>query len=125
MSVSFSAYKQFCREFFSLSRLFLCLIALIVFSPPAFSATTYEMKEVYIQDDPAQTVLYVIGVSAFRTLPALKEYVSQIPAGDTLKRIPASDIPLRGDPLLAPGAADDLKKLCESRGIKLEIVPRP
>ena len=66
-----------------------------------------------------------IGYSAFRTAEGLKEWVVNIPEGDTLKWDSASDLPISGDPLGSPEAAEDFKKFCEAHKINLEIVPRP
>jgi len=85
----------------------------------------YAMKRVQIRDEPGMPFVYVIGYSAFRTAQALKDWVALIPEGDTLQWDPSGDIPVLGDPLGAPEAAEDFKKFCEVRRIKLVVVPRP
>jgi len=87
--------------------------------------TVYEMKLVQIRDEAGSPWVYVIGYSAFRTVQGLKDWVGRIPEGGTLKWDSASDIPIPGDPLRGPEAADDFRKFCEARKINLEIVPRP
>jgi len=87
--------------------------------------TVYEMKLVQIRDEAGSPWAYVIGYSAFRTVQGLKDWVAQIPEGNTLKWDSGSDIPIPGDPLGSSEAAEDFRKFCETRKINLEIVPRP
>ena len=89
------------------------------------SPTVYEMKLVQIRDEDGSPWAYVIGYSAFRTPEGLKDWVANIPEGDTLKWDSASDISISGDPLGSPVAAEDFKKFCEAHKINLERVPRP
>ena len=87
--------------------------------------TVYEMKLVQIRDEAGSPWAYVIGYSAFRTVQGLKDWVAQIPEGNTLKWDSGSDMLIAGDPLGSPEAAEDFRKFCEARKINLEIVPRP
>ena len=87
--------------------------------------TVYEMKLVQIRDEAGSPWAYVIGYSAFRTVQGLKDWVAQIPEGNTLKWDSGSDMPITGDPLGSSEAREDFKKFCEARKIKLEIIPRP
>jgi len=87
--------------------------------------TVYEMKLVQIRDEAGSPWVYVIGYSAFRTVEGLKDWVAQIPEGNTLKWDSASDLPIPGDPLGSPEAAKDFRKFCKVRKINLEIVPKP
>ena len=83
------------------------------------------MKLVQIRDEDGSPWAYVIGYSAFRTMQGLKDWVAQIPEGNTLKWDSSSDIPITGDPLAGPEAAEDFRKFCEARKINLEIVVHP
>ena len=85
----------------------------------------YEMKLVQIQDEPGTPAAYVIGYSVFRTAKALKDWLANIPRGNVLRWDHGSDLPLADDPLGGREGYEDLKKFCDERGIKLEIVPRP
>src|SRR5262249_47190498 len=85
----------------------------------------YELKQVYLADEPGFPVLYVLGVKAFKTVEALKKDVGQIPAGNKLKWIPASDLPLRGDPLGDQETQRGFIQFVKGKGIQLEIVRRP
>ncbi|MDP2652596.1 MAG: hypothetical protein Q8Q08_01035 [Candidatus Omnitrophota bacterium] len=87
--------------------------------------TVYEMKLVQIRDAAGSPCAYVIGYSAFQTVQGLKDWVAQIPEGNTLRWDSGSDIPIPGDPLGNPEAAEDFRKFCEARKINLEEVPRP
>jgi len=87
--------------------------------------TVYEMKLVQIRDEAGSPWAYVIGYSAFRTIQGLKDWVTQIPEGNTLRWNSGSDLPIAGDPLGSPEAAEDFRKFCEARKISLEIVPHP
>lgn len=93
--------------------------------PPARQPTIYEMKRVQVRDLPGKPWVYVIGYSAFATLEALKAWVGQIPAGDTLRWDPSGDIPVTGDPLGDPAAAAELTRFCKDKGIILVRIPRP
>ena len=87
--------------------------------------TVYEMKLVRIRDEAGTPWVYVIGYSAFKTAGGLKDWVAQIPEGNTLKWDSASDIPIPGDPLGSPEATEDFRKFCEAQKIHLEFVPHP
>lgn len=85
--------------------------------PPA-----YEMKLVYVGEAPEE-FLFVVGNSGFRTVDALKAFLSGLPAGARLMWSPGC-MRFGGEPLLSSEhEMEGFRQFCLERGIDFQLIP--
>lgn len=85
--------------------------------PPA-----YEMKLVFVGEAPVE-FLFVIGNSGFRSVEALKSFLSGLPAGAKLTWSPGC-IRMGGEPLLSSEhEIEEFRRFCRENGIEFTLIP--
>ena len=85
-------------------------------------APVYEMKLVFVGEVPVE-YLFVIGNSGFRTVEALKSFLSGLPAGAKLTWSPGC-IRFGAEPLLSSEhEMEEFRRFCLERGIEFVLIP--
>ncbi|HZI66570.1 MAG TPA: hypothetical protein VFF17_08395 [Thermoanaerobaculia bacterium] len=82
----------------------------------------YEMKLIFVGEAPVES-LFVIGNSGFRTVEALKSFLSRLPAGARLTWNPGC-IRFGEEPLLSSEhEMEEFKRFCLEHGIDFVLIP--
>ena len=110
----------------------LCLTALLLTSMTDAGAADaarpeeppkYRMELVYVFESNPPEFIFVIGNAGFRTVSALKAYLSTLPAGTVLEWAPGC-VRFGGEPLLAsPQEMEEFRAFCAERNITFVLVP--
>lgn len=87
--------------------------------PPA----AYDLELVYLFDMPEPEILFVIGITGFRTVESLKNFLASVPPGTKLKWAPGC-IRTGKEPLLSSEyEMEDFKAFCLEHGIDFVLIP--
>jgi len=82
----------------------------------------YELKLVYVGEEPIE-YLFVVGNCGFRTVGALKAFLTRLPAGTRLTWSPGC-IRFGHEPLLSSEEEmEDFRRFCLEHGIEFTLVP--
>lgn len=83
----------------------------------------YRMELVYILEGDSHEFIFVVGNVGFKSVAALKRFVSNLPAGSTLEWAPGC-LRFGGEPLLSSEQEmEEFKAFCVEKNINFVLVP--